>query len=89
MKTPIYIIFFTLFLGFTSPVLFIHFPLTGKEIVAYVRGEGCNDKGKTGKCGRAFIKVNGKDYSRHRKGFNFVVLNAVTGTLLYMHFLSI
>ena len=55
----------------------------------YVRGEGCNDKGKTGKCGRAFIKVNGKDYSRHRTGYNFVVLNAVTGTLLYMHFLSI
>lgn len=58
----------------------------GKEIVVYVRGEGLNDKGKTGKRGRAVIKVNGKDYSPHRTGFNIVVLNAVTGILFFLCF---
>lgn len=60
----------------------------GKEIVVYVRGEGLNDKGKTGKRGRAVIKVNGKDYSPHRTGFNIVVLNAVTGILFFFMFLQ-
>ena len=66
-----------------SSSIHLFFSHTGKEIVVYVRGEGLNDKGKTGKRGRAIIKVNGKDYSPHRTGFNIVVLNAVTGTLFF------
>ena len=44
-----------------------------------IRSEGCNDRGKRGHCGLTNIKVNGKDYSRRRRGYNFVVLRADTG----------
>ena len=44
-----------------------------------IRSEGCRDKGRASGCGRAYIKISGKDYSPHRRGYNFVVINAVKG----------
>lgn len=44
-----------------------------------VRSEGCNDPGKTLPCGIAYIKVNGRDHSLHRRGHNVVVVDATTG----------
>ena len=44
-----------------------------------VRSEGCNDPSKHRGCGKAFIWINGKDYSRHSRGHNVVVLNYKTG----------
>ena len=38
-----------------------------------LRSEGCDDPGKTGGCGTAFIKVNNQDYSLHQRGFNVAV----------------
>ena len=31
---------------------------------------------------RAYIKVNGRDYSRKRRGFDIVVVNRITGNAL-------
>ena len=46
----------------------------------FIRSEGCEDPGKTPKtCGIAYIKVNGKDYSRHLRGHNVVIVSSVTG----------
>ena len=42
----------------------------------YIRSEACEDRGKARGCGRAYIKVNGKDYSRRGRGYNIVVLNS-------------
>ena len=51
-----------------------------------IRSEGCNDRGKRGSCGTANIKVNGKDYSRRRRGYNIVVVRADTGwTFVYFY----
>ena len=45
-----------------------------------VRSEGCEDPGTlAGGCGRAYIKVNGKEHSPKRRGFNIVVLDGVSG----------
>jgi hypothetical protein len=44
-----------------------------------IRSEGCNDPGRKAGCGRAVIRVNRKDLSRHRRGYNFVVLDAYSG----------
>lgn len=41
--------------------------------------EGCDDKGRHGSCGIAFIKINGKNYAKKRRGYNVVVVNANTG----------
>ena len=48
-------------------------------MMVQIRSEGCNDRGKRGHCGRTNIKVNGKDYSRRRRGYNIVVVRADTG----------
>lgn len=48
----------------------------GNVLSIYVRSEGCEDRGRFRGCGRAYIKVNGKDYSRHGRGYNIVVLNS-------------
>ena len=56
--------------------------LVGKIAKIFVRSEGCNDRGKYRGCGRAYIKVNGKDYSIHKRGYNIVVLNAFTGMIM-------
>ena len=47
-----------------------------------IRSEACNDPGKHGPCGQAFIKVNGVDYAAKKRGYNFVVVNAYTGNVL-------
>ena len=44
-----------------------------------IRSEGCNDRGRSAGCGRAVIRVNRRDLSRHSRGYNFVVLNGFTG----------
>ena len=63
---------------FLSPVYFRLFAAGFLDI--YVRSEGCNDPGKTpNTCGIAYIKVNGRDYSLHRRGHNVVVVDATTG----------
>ena len=51
---------------------FFFFFLAASLINVELRSEGCDDPGKTG-CGRAVIKVNNKDYSLHRRGFNVAV----------------
>lgn len=62
-------------------LIYFRFALSpvGKIAKISIRSEGCNDRGKYGHCGRAYIKVNGRDYSTHRRGYNIVVLNAFTG----------
>ena len=45
-----------------------------------IRSEACGDPGKLGLgCGWAFIKVDGKDLSPHKRGHNIVILDAETG----------
>ena len=44
-----------------------------------IRSEACADPGKHGSCGKAFIWVNGRDLSRHRRGLNVAVLDYFTG----------
>ena len=50
-----------------------------------VRSEGYEDRryGRMlgGRC-KAYIKVNGRDYSRKRRGFDIVVVNRITGNAL-------
>ncbi len=41
--------------------------------------EGCDDRGRHGSCGIAFIRINGKDYARKGRGYNIVVINSNTG----------
>ena len=52
---------------------------TAKELTIQVRSEGCDDKGRGPGCGVATITVNGRDYSNHKRGYNFVVLDGATG----------
>ena len=48
-----------------------------------VRSEGCDDPGKApNTCGIAYIKVDGKDHSLHRRGHNVVILDGTTGNSL-------
>ena len=45
-----------------------------------LRSEGCDDpKLVQVHCGRAYIKVNGRDYARKRRGHNLVILDLQTG----------
>jgi len=48
----------------------LFFPASSLNIE--IRSEGCDDPGKTA-CGIAFIKINNKDYSLHKRGFNVAV----------------
>ncbi|XP_057312958.1 sushi, von Willebrand factor type A, EGF and pentraxin domain-containing protein 1-like isoform X2 [Hydractinia symbiolongicarpus] len=52
----------------------------GVDVV--IHSEGFGDPGKTGLNGVSTITVNGQDYSPHKRGFNFVVLDAFTGKFL-------
>ena len=57
--------------------------LTVSSIRIDIRSEGCNDPGKTpNTCGRAYIKVNGNEHSKKKRGHNVVVLDAITGKVL-------
>ena len=55
------------------------------SILVSVRSEGFEDR-RYGRMlagrARAYIKVNGRDYSRKRRGFDIVVVNRVTGNAL-------
>ena len=51
----------------------------GKTMAIQVRSEGCEDRGRRRGCGWAKITVNNRDYSRHGRGYNFVVLDGNTG----------
>ena len=44
-----------------------------------MRSEGCEDRGRKNGCGLAKIIVNNRDYSKHGRGYNFVVLDGNTG----------
>ena len=44
-----------------------------------MRSEGCEDRGRKNGCGLAKITVNNRDYSKHGRGYNFVVLDGNTG----------
>ena len=61
-------------------ILSVHF-FTGR-ITLSVESQGFVDK-KRGRTlhgrSRAYIRVNGRDYSKHKRGFNVVVLNGRTG----------
>ncbi|CAB3982537.1 chymotrypsinogen B-like [Paramuricea clavata] len=47
-----------------------------------LRSEGCDDpKLVQVHCGRAYIKVNGRDYARKRRGHNLVILDLQTGRI--------
>lgn len=48
-----------------------------------MRSEGCEDRGRKNGCGLAKITVNNRDYSKHGRGYNFVVLDGTTGMLLH------
>ena len=56
------------------------FPLAS-FLDVYIRSEACDDPGKTaGTCGVAYMKLNGKDHSPHKRGHNVVIVDAKTGT---------
>ena len=48
-----------------------------------IRSEGCDDPKLVNiKCGRAYIKVNGRDYARKRRGHNIVLVDYQTGKMI-------
>ena len=51
-----------------------------KKLRVVVRSEACDDRGRGPGCGRAKITVDGKDYSKRSRGYNFVILDGITGT---------
>ena len=51
----------------------------------FVRSRGCDDPQEPPEskgCGATFIKVNGKNEARRKKGHNVVILDAKTGTIM-------
>ena len=75
MKNSLNILLFVTFL--------VNFAIQGqasKLLPIYIRSEGCNDPGIAG-CGLAIIRVNGRDVSRHGRGYNIVVVNGKTGLI--------
>ena len=64
--------------------LYSHNFVASKILQIYIESEGCNDPGISG-CGHATIRVNGKDYSKHRRGYNVVVVNGRTGIHVFMY----
>jgi hypothetical protein len=61
----------------------IHF---AEYLNIHIRSEGYGDPDRTGGLGLGIIQVNGKDYSRHDRGHNFVTINASTGRISYFVF---
>ena len=57
---------------------------SAKGVHISLRSEGCNDRGRYRGCGRAYIRVNGKDYSPHKRGHNVVVVDHPTGKLEFL-----
>eukprot|EP00794_Sanderia_malayensis_P007556 gene7556-8393_t len=50
-----------------------------KALHVKIQSEGCDDPRRTQGCGYTTIKVDGVDRSLHRRGYNFVILDAKTG----------
>ena len=50
-----------------------------------IRSEGHDDPGRSVLRGLGIIRVNGKDYSPHGRGFNVVIANADTGIIVVLH----
>ena len=47
----------------------------------FLRSEGCGDpRLEASGCGKAYIKVNGKQYSKQKRGYNLVIVDYLTGT---------
>ena len=45
-----------------------------------IRSEGCGDpRLEASGCGKAYIKVNGKEYAQKKRGYNLVVVDRTTG----------
>ena len=64
-------------------ILFYVLPIVGsKHLRIRIRSEGCSDRGRYRGCGRAYIWVNGRDLSSHKRGHNVVVLDYYTGKRL-------
>lgn len=55
---------------------------TVRVLDIHIRSEGCDDPGIVDGCGKAYIKVDGTDYSLQRRGHNVVVVNGETGVFL-------
>ncbi|PFX27383.1 Neurogenic locus Notch protein [Stylophora pistillata] len=55
---------------------------TVRVLDIHFRSEGCDDPGTVDGCGKAYIKVDGTDYSLQRRGHNVVVVNGETGVFL-------
>ena len=49
-----------------------------------IRSEGCADPGRTSGCGIATIKIEGKDYSKRRRGINFVAVDGQNGKKTFL-----
>jgi len=49
--------------------------IANADILVEIRSEGRDDPGKTGYFSRSYIKINGKDYSKHHRGYNIVALD--------------
>ncbi|CAH3104487.1 unnamed protein product [Pocillopora meandrina] len=64
--------------------VYMRIPKTRKRLSISVESQGFVDK-KRGRTlygrSRAYIRVNGRDYSLHRRGFNVVVINYKTGRI--------
>ncbi|CAB3982538.1 chymotrypsinogen B-like [Paramuricea clavata] len=63
-------------------VISVAFAASPEGIKVELRSEGCDDpKLVQVHCGRAYIKVNGRDYARKRRGHNLVILDLQTGRI--------
>lgn len=59
--------------------------MKGPEVDIHIRSEGCEDQGRTAvsnSCGFTKIEVNGKDFCPHGRGYNVVVVDGRTGTMI-------
>ncbi len=62
------------------------FLLAASLLNVELRSEGCDDPGKTGGCGTAFITVNNQDYSLHKRGLNVAVFTEQGKRLRWSNF---
>ncbi|XP_022777605.1 uncharacterized protein LOC111319039 [Stylophora pistillata] len=59
--------------------------MKGPAVDIHIRSEGCEDLGRTevsNSCGFTKIEVNGKDFCPHGRGYNVVVVDGRTGTMI-------
>ena len=66
-----------------NKLFILAFNFLGNKLVVHVKSEGCDSPSKSPgyRCGKATIKVNGRDYSSNRRGHNVVVVSLSTGTV--------